>query len=213
MTTAARLATAADIDAATDTLTAAHREYAWAVWAFPRGDRVELLRRLFRLDLTIGVASDAAWVSDDCSSVAIWSPPDHPSAQLTQLRLHAQVGHSIAVDGELIDSIRHQQDVLIGGDAQRLQAADAITRPYHPQQPYWYLGTVGTRPERRGEGLATALLQPILDRCDDEHTVACLETSTDDNVRLYRRLAFVETFRATVDNGTLPLIVMTRSPR
>ena len=80
-------------------------------------------------------------------------------------------------------------------------------------RPYWYLGTVGTLPERRGRGLATDVLRPVLDRCDTDRSMACLETSSDANVRLYARLGFDVVFRTTSDDGVLPLIVMTREPR
>jgi GNAT superfamily N-acetyltransferase len=192
----ARLATDADLEPAAHALALAHHDYQWAAWAFPRSDRQSLLRQLFRLDLQVGIAREAAWVVDHAASVAIWSPPA-----------------GSAVDQSLLDRVRHEQDAVIGDDAARLQAADRLTRAHHPDRPYWYLGTVGTVPDRRGEGLATAVVTPILDRCDDEHFVACLETSSDDNVRLYERLGFVTVFQTTVDDGALPLIVMHRQPR
>ena len=57
------------------------------------------------------------------------------------------------------------------------------------------------------------LLRPILDECDRTGTLAWLETSSDDNVRLYERLGFVEVVRLhTPDETRLPLIVMERRP-
>ena len=56
-------------------------------------------------------------------------------------------------------------------------------------------------------------MQPTLDECDRTCTLAWLETSSDDNVRLYQRLVFVEVLRLhTPDEVGLPLIVMERPP-
>lgn len=196
MTADVRLAAAVDIDRASKTLALAHTNYEWAVWAFPRPDRTALLRRLFRLDLEVGVAMQSVWTTDDCSSVAIWSPPA-----------------STNVDSALLERVRLEQDAMLGVDAERLRAADALTHPHHPPPPYWYLGTVGTRPDRRGNGLASDVIQPAIDRCDDDGVVACLETSSTANVRLYQRLGFDDVFRTTANDGALPLIVMHRQPR
>jgi GNAT superfamily N-acetyltransferase len=166
------------------------------VWAFPRPDRAALLRRLFHLDLEAGVAMGCAWVTDDASAVAIWS-----------------ASHAPTLDSMLADRVRDDQNALLGDDVHRLAAADALTHPHRPIGPHWYLGTVGTRPDRRGKGLGSAVVRPVLDQCDRDGVVACLETSSEANVRLYRRLGFDVVFRTTTGDGALPLIVMNRSPR
>jgi GNAT superfamily N-acetyltransferase len=195
MTAAVRLATSADIDRAAETLALAHHDYEWAMWAFPGPDRVGLLRRMFHLDLEVGVAMQSVWLADDGASVAIWALP-----------------HPIQIDPALVERVRDEQNALLGDAATRLAAADALTHSHRPGAPYCYLGTVGTRPERRGHGLATEVVRPVLDQCDRDGIVACLETSSEANVRLYRRLGFVEVFRTTTDDGVLPLIVMHRQP-
>jgi GNAT superfamily N-acetyltransferase len=191
-----RPATDADLDRATETLALAHHTYEWAVWAFPRPDRLTLLHGLFRIDAQIGIALGSAWVTDDIDSVAIWSPPSTARG-----------------DPPGLAALRDQQDALIGPDVGRLHAADRMTRAHRPTQPYWYLGTVGTRPDRRGCGLASAVIAPVLGLCDTDGVAACLETSSEANVRLYERMGFDTVFRTTADDGRLSLIVMHRQPR
>lgn len=193
-------AAAADLEQLTQTLALAHHDYAWARWAFPDEGRVHLLQQLFTLELQIAFADaphHAVWTTDDRRCVAIWAlhsdRPDDTVATLVELR--------------------NRQTSLIGAGGQRLAAADALTRSHHPPQPYWYLGTVGTHPDRRGRGLASAVVGAGLERCDVEARVACLETSSDDNVRLYSTLGFDQTFSTTTADGALPLIVMQREPR
>jgi GNAT superfamily N-acetyltransferase len=114
-------------------------------------------------------------------------------------------------DAALVADVQAAQGALI--DVERMRVSHELTHPFQPLLPSWYLGTVGTRPDRRGEGLASALLRPILDECDRTGTLAWLETSSDDNVRLYERLGFVDVVRLhTPDEVGLPLIVMERQP-
>ncbi len=195
MTPHVRLATATDLDRAADTLALAQVDYAWAVWAFPYPDRFDRMRRSFSLDLQLGLEWNSVWVTDDVASVAIWAPPVRPRS-----------------DPSLLADVQAAQAELI--DVERMRTSHLQTQPFHPPEPCWYLGTVGTLPDRRGEGLASALLRPVLDECDQTSRIACLETSSDDNVRLYQRLGFEEIVRLhTEDVARLPLIVMERLPR
>jgi GNAT superfamily N-acetyltransferase len=58
-----------------------------------------------------------------------------------------------------------------------LTAANAMDR-HHPHEEHWYLPIVGVTPEAQGRGLGSALLRPVLDRCDADGLPAYLEAST-----------------------------------
>ena len=49
----------------------------------------------------------------------------------------------------------------------------------HPTQPHWYLGILGTDTVHQGKGVGSALMQPILERCDAEGLPAYLESSRE----------------------------------
>jgi GNAT superfamily N-acetyltransferase len=49
---------------------------------------------------------------------------------------------------------------------------------------------IGVAPGRQGEGLGTALIGSVLDRCDREGLPAYLEASSVRSRRLYERLGF-----------------------
>ncbi len=82
----------------------------------------------------------------------------------------------------------------------------------HPKEPHWYLTTLGTDPPNQGTGLGSAVLQPVLDRCDRTGTRAYLESSKEQNVPLYRRHGFEVTDEVRLCGGP-PIWLMWREPR
>jgi GNAT superfamily N-acetyltransferase len=62
---------------------------------------------------------------------------------------------------------------------------------HHPHEPHWYLALLATDPTVQGRGIGSALLRPVLDRCDREATVAYTETQKEANV--YARAGFAVT--------------------
>lgn len=82
----------------------------------------------------------------------------------------------------------------------------------HPSEPHWYLPVMGVVPERQGQGLGTALMRPVLDRCDATGTMAYLEATTERSRALYARLGFeqMETIRVA---DCPPIHPMVRRPR
>jgi ribosomal protein S18 acetylase RimI-like enzyme len=61
----------------------------------------------------------------------------------------------------------------------------------HPKDPpHWYLFLLGVDPRKHGRGLASALVRPMLERCDQESLPAYLETATHRNLAIYRRFGF-----------------------
>jgi len=81
-----------------------------------------------------------------------------------------------------------------------------------PRERHWHLSVLGVVPERQGQGIGSALLRPVLDRCDRECTAAYLETSNPANLPLYERHGFA--VRDQVDlPGGLRLWTMLRAPR
>jgi ribosomal protein S18 acetylase RimI-like enzyme len=73
----------------------------------------------------------------------------------------------------------------------RLAALRAGMDKHHPMdRPHIYLWLLGVRPEAQGYGVGSRLLQAGLERVDAQGLPAFLETSTEENVALYRRYGF-----------------------
>lgn len=83
----------------------------------------------------------------------------------------------------------------------------------HPRAPHYYLATLGTDPAHQGKGVGSALLQPVLERCDQEGLPAYLESSKERNVPFYGRHGFEVTEELRLPGGGPPLWLMWREPR
>jgi GNAT superfamily N-acetyltransferase len=117
------------------------------------------------------------YTTDDRAGVAIWLPPGYR-------------GPSV------LDGLRQMPALARLAGWRRLRTVgDAMAaleerRRDHVPEPHFYLSALGVEPERQGEGIGTALMQPVLDRCDRDRTAAYLETAVARNVLLYERLGF-----------------------
>lgn len=116
------------------------------------------------------------WTTDDLAGAAIWLPPGHRTPLLDSLRLMPELAR------------------FVGWRRLRL-VSDAIEelerhRRRHVRVPHFYLAALGVEPERQGTGIGTALMAPVLERCDRDRTPAYLETAAARNVLLYERVGF-----------------------
>lgn len=82
----------------------------------------------------------------------------------------------------------------------------------HPSQRHYYLPIVGVAPAWQGKGLGTALLAPVLARCDREGMPAYLEASSPRSRTCYERSGFEVTGELSVSDSP-PVWPMWRGPR
>ena len=54
----------------------------------------------------------------------------------------------------------------------------------------WYLYNLSIKKDAQGKGIASKLMRPMLQFCDDERMVAYLETNKEANVGLYKHYGF-----------------------
>jgi GNAT superfamily N-acetyltransferase len=62
--------------------------------------------------------------------------------------------------------------------------------PHTPAEEHWYLGVLGTHPDRQGEGLGSRVVRDVLEIADADGAPAYLETATESNLGFYARLGF-----------------------
>ncbi len=61
---------------------------------------------------------------------------------------------------------------------------------HHLREPHWYLAVLGTDPSAQRMGLASAVMQPVLELCDRERVPAYLESSKAANIPFYNKHGF-----------------------
>jgi GNAT superfamily N-acetyltransferase len=88
----------------------------------------------------------------------------------------------------------------------------SVAEKLHPKEPHWYLAVLGTEPGEQGKGVGSALMAPVLERCDREGIPAYLESSKEKNVPFYRRHGFEVTQEIQLPKGPT-LWAMWRDPR
>jgi GNAT superfamily N-acetyltransferase len=186
-----------DLEALSETLALAFADYPWTSWTVAADRHVERLRGLYRLYAQAdGLPFGEIWVTDHCESVAIWMPPGH-------------VGPSDDVLERLAPAIAR----LFGDRLDAAQDAEAVIRALRPEAPHWYLASMGTRPPLQGRGLGSAVMAPVLARCDADRLPAYCDTSTERNVRFYARHGFAVAAETDVPQGGPHVWLLGRRPR
>lgn len=186
-----------DVPAAADVLAQAFKDDgATLAIAGLRRPSVDQLAALFRPLISTGPlrrghvdlarrASDGVLVG-----VALWEPPGRPSSLVNLAHEAAELPAFLRVLG-VHGMIR----------AARNQARLASNRP---AEPHWYLAMIGAADEARGMGVGSALLASRLAAIDAVGGAAYLESSTEQNRRLYVRHGFAMTSIITSVDGARP---------
>jgi len=189
-----RPASQGDIRSVGSTHTAAFRDDPVWQWLVPDARRWRRgIPRVFRVTARDNLAT--TWVTSGVTSAAVWMPPGHRGDRWREA-MHAPGDLAVFRSRSLVGL--------------RLQGA---MRKVHPREPHWYLYLLGTDPAHQGRGHGSAVLQPVLDRCDDDAQPAYLESSKEANVPFYRRHGFEVRGEFRPIEGCPPLWPMWREPR
>jgi ribosomal protein S18 acetylase RimI-like enzyme len=94
----------------------------------------------------------------------------------------------------------------------RVSRVQRAMEDHHPTEPHYYIRWVGVRPWLQGQGLGSALMRPVLDRCDRDNLPAYLEASSERNAALYERLGFAHLGVLELPDGGPPVWPMRRPP-
>jgi GNAT superfamily N-acetyltransferase len=190
-----------DVPRIAATLTVALADSRWTRWALPDDGRMQRLTRLNELDAGHrGVATRSAWVTDEVTAVAVWEPPDGAADTAP---LPADVSAALARE---LPYLRADRAPAVADTAAMIATA-------RPTEPHWWLAHLGVRPSSRRQGLAAAVLAPVLVRCDAEGTLAAAAVYSWANARFLRGFGFEVTLSTRTADGDLPLWVMVRQPQ
>jgi GNAT superfamily N-acetyltransferase len=162
------------------------------IWANPsERTRYRRIERFYLGRMRALLPHELSYATADGSGAAIWSPPDAWEMGLREL-LHD------------LPAFLSPRTPLV------LRGMHGVEKR-HPTGPHYYLAVLGVDPPAQGKGLGSALLHPMLRRCDEQQVGAYLETGTQKNVRFYSRHGFRVTDEVPLPKGP-PMWLMWRDP-
>lgn len=193
-----RKATSDEVDSLARTLARAFHDDPVFTWLVPDASRRRATtERAFGVYLRrVWLRHEETYVAEGAAGVCVWEPPG-----TWKLRIREQLA--------LLPAMARTYGRLLP----RTLAVIAALEKNHPEEPHYYLPFMGVAPESQGRGMGSALMHPILKRCDAEGVPAYLEASTPRNRTLYERHEFEvnEEFRPGRDAP--PVWRMWRDPR
>jgi ribosomal protein S18 acetylase RimI-like enzyme len=199
-----RPAARADVRELSATLGRAFYDDPVAMWMLPgERSRTARLSKFFatmtRHHHMAGGGVEVASGGTGIAAAALWDPPNRwrhsPGEQL-------RMTPSFIIGFGLRPAIARRPNELL-----------ELMKRVHPEEPHWYLATIGSDPSVRGEGFGQALMRSRLDRCDAEHAPAYLESSKPQNIPYYERFGFTVTGEIKIPGRGPTLWPMWRAPR
>jgi GNAT superfamily N-acetyltransferase len=165
-------------------------------WLVPDDDYSGRTNIFFSAAIRHGILVDQmTYTTDDAVSAAVWTPPLHHEATQAQVDV-------------LMAAFRE----CFGTNFDRFERTFGLMEEHHPRVEHWYLAGIATHPDWQGQGIASSLIRPIVERCDTERLPAYLEATKAANVGFYQRhgFALTSTFEG---HGGPPLYLMWREPK
>ena len=136
--------------------------------------RMRQLERGFALFIRrLYLPEGECYTTEHVAGGALWLPPGRWQAGLAaQLRVLASLAG------------------ISGRAFPRFLRYSRLLESKHRREDHYYLPYMGVEPSRQGRGIGSALLRPVLERCDREGVPAYLEASSPRNRDLYKRHGF-----------------------
>ncbi len=197
----ARPAHKSDVRKLAATLGRAFADDPVVTWMLPDDDtRPALAARLFatmtRHHHLAGGGVEVACDGPAIGAAALWDPPDRWR--------HGRWEELAMMPG----FIR-----VFGSHSAKARAVQQTMKHSHPEEPHWYLATIGSDPTVRGRGYGQVLMRSRLERCDAQYCPAYLESSKPENVPYYERFGFTVSREITLPGGGPTMWAMWRSPQ
>ena len=161
-------------------------------WVWP--DSSEYLRVMPRFAKAFGGRAfehGTADIIEGGRAAALWLPP---GVEPDEAEMDA------AMEGSLRPEIAEDIGAVLQGMAE-----------YHPREPHWYLPLIAADPNWIGQGLGALLMKHALRRCDEQGSVAYLESSNPRNISLYERCGFK--IIGKIQSGSSPVLTPMLRPR
>jgi len=169
-------------------------------WMLRSDDKYESALQLFMQTLAhmIYLPHRESYINDARTGATIWLPPGETGelSLLTQLR---SVPTMIRIAG-------------LTGIPSMLRVQSFLDKK-HPTKPHYYLFSIASLPEMRGQGIGSSLMAPMTARFDEQQVGAYLENSRSANLPFYQRHGFEVTEQVQLPDGGPTMWLMWREPQ
>ncbi|MEK6481318.1 GNAT family N-acetyltransferase [Catalinimonas sp. 4WD22] len=136
--------------------------------------RLDRIKGLVDYSYNICSAFGETWISDDHNACALILLPEKKKTTFK----------SVLWDAKLATG-------CIGlNRVGKVLKREALVHQNHPKEPYYYLWYIGVDPNQQNQGIGSAFMQEVLDRCDQKARPIYLETSTLRNLPWYKKYDF-----------------------
>ena len=144
-------------------------------WLVETGrDAMRMERQMFHAEYRMTKRYDLIFTDSNRQGVAIWKPPGARASFGDRIQQIWTMLGTINVSRRACAKVKLFKDI----------------EKARPREPHYYLSLLAVTPEMQGKGLGSALMQPILDHCNQMGIPAYLETETESNVRFYEKKGF-----------------------
>ena len=171
------------------------------VWKWFMPDDATRTQRLERMFATFSRKiylrhGDDCYTTDAYDGAALWAPP----------------GHGEMSAGDILRILPGWTKALGWRELLRAKRGVDSFDKVHPHEPHYYLPFVGVSPHSQGRGLGTALMEPVLEKCDRERIPAYLEATSVGSRSCYERVGFQTRSEERVAGDGPPFFPMWRAP-
>ena len=168
-----------DLDRLAEAAADAYRDYPLHNW-FTKGKYDEVASRLI-MQISLKTMTEDAVIyadSEEMNGFAVWLPFGFTGSKTMPFLMNGG-----------LKLILHSGPGIIGRlltyETYAMNLKKEFTDNYD-----WYLYNLSIKKQAQGKGIASKLMRPMLQFCDDERMVAYLETNKESNVGLYQHYGF-----------------------
>jgi len=202
MESQARLLTLADVEPAAQVIAQAFMDDPLIAFVLPRRkSRLKALLAFFRVYGEISIRNGRGYgVGEPLQGVAYWKSPSQGniSLPLKSLKIFIPLLFTTYPVGYFRAKPAFRQ-------------LDAL-HAKHAQEQHYYLDNIGVLAEARTQGLASRLIQPVLEKVDAEGAAAYTDTFTQANVPVYEHFGFECVEESPVEGTGLTIWALKREP-
>ncbi len=175
-----RLLTLSDAESAARVIAEAYVDDPLCAFMLPiRRTRTKTLYKLFRALGEVSIKNQRGYgVGDPLHGVAHWKFPDQESMSI-----------SVKSVGKFLPLLLTFYPIGLYRARAVLDRIDTLHKRY-AAEPHFYLDNLAVLPSARGQGAASKLIRPFLEKADSQGVIAYTDTVTRSNVPLYEHFGF-----------------------